>query len=219
MSRPPSTSGASTPRQTDTLQGVKTEAPFQLDFVLDQKAAVSVDSDSGDLYIEGYASDFGTDRQDEAFEPGAFEKGMEAFMRNPVLCFHHQFDKALGQVEQFEHRKDGLWVKARLDKPTAGSWAEDVFEKVKRGTIKAFSVGGRFKRRAPDADGRQLIHEADIAEISVTPLPVNPRTLFAVAGKAFGEDPDLTAVLERLDAAGKALDGLGEALDERAATS
>lgn len=194
---------------------MKQEAPFQLDFVLDTKAATSVDPDSGDVYIEGYASDFGTDRDEEAFEPGAFKKAMEAFMRNPILCYHHQYDKALGQVEQFEHRPDGLWVKARLDKPAAGGWAEDIVNKVKRGTIRAFSVGGRFKRRT-GSDGRPRIHEADIAEISVTPLPVNPRTLFAVAGKAFGEEPDLSAVLERLDAAGKTLGELSDALDSRA---
>jgi hypothetical protein len=34
------------------------------------------------------------------------------------------------------------------------------------------------------------IHEAGLREISVTPLPVNPRTMFVVAAKAFETDPE-----------------------------
>jgi HK97 family phage prohead protease len=159
-------------------------APFTLDLGLDSKAV----EDDGDIYFEGWASDFEIDRQDEAFEPGAFKKSIERFLgTNPVLLYHHDYGKALGVVEQLDLRDEGLWMRARIDRPTAGSWAEDVVHKIKKGTIKGLSVGGLFKRRK-GADGKPRIFEADLAEISVTPLPVNPRTIGAVAAKAFESD-------------------------------
>lgn len=161
-------------------------AKFALDFTLDQKAASITEDEHGDLYIEGYAADFEVDRQDEAFEPGAFEEGLKSFMAtNPVMLYHHKYDQALGQFVDARLDQKGLWVKGRVDKPTPGSWAEDVVAKIKRGTIRGFSVGGIFKRRLNQATGRPSIFKCDLAEISVTPFPVNPRTMFGVAGKAF----------------------------------
>lgn len=160
-------------------------APFRYDFILDAKADLQYTEEDGDLFIQGYASDFGLDRQGEAFEPGAFEQGLKAFMEtNPILLYHHKYDQALGQVVDSRLDGKGLWVKARVDKPAPGSWAEDVFNKIKKGTIRAFSVGGIFRRRMTEAGPR--IFDCDLGEISVTPFPVNPRTTFAVAaGKAF----------------------------------
>lgn len=189
---------------------MKTEASFQFDFALDQKAERTT-ADDGSIYIEGFASDFGLDRQDEAFEKGAFEKGMKEFMRNPILLYHHKYDQALGQIEEFEHRPEGLWVKARVDPQEPGTDLAGVATKIARGTIKAFSVGGKFLRRK-GPDGRPRIYQADIAEISVTALPINPRTLFAVQAKAFGDTTDLDGALAALDALGTALDALDSAL-------
>jgi HK97 family phage prohead protease len=189
---------------------VRTEAPFQLDFLLDGKAVIEETEDG--IWIEGYASDFGLDRQDEAFESGAFEKGMAAFMENPVLLYHHQFDKALGQIKEFSMRSDGLWIKAWVDRPAESSPLLDVYRKIKSGTIRGFSVGGKFYRRV-----KGKIHRADLIEVSVTPTPVNPRTLFAVVGKAFGEDNELDrALADVLDEVGQSLGAVESALEARA---
>lgn len=189
---------------------MKDQADFQLDFSLDGKAEVH--EQDGDLIIEGYAANWLMDRQDEAFEPGAFEHGLKSYIQtNPILVYHHQYDKALGQVLEADVRADGLWVKARVDKPTPGSWAEDVYAKIKRGTIRAFSVGGRFHRRT-GADGRPRIYKTDFAELSVTPLAINPSTLFSVAGKAFGAetpDPEAKAMVEAYI---EKLEGLADSL-------
>jgi len=162
-----------------------TEADFTLDVTL--PGAKSATETDGDIIIEGLASDFGLDRQDEAFMPGAFTDAIDKFLTtNPILLFDHQNSKALGQVLALEPRTEGLYMKARIDEPTEGSWAEDVVRKVRRGTIRGLSVRGLFKRTMTPRGPR--IHEADLAEISVTPLPVNPRTLFGVAQKSFGDD-------------------------------
>lgn len=159
-------------------------APFAFSFDAKSMAqTVTVDEATGDLYIEGYASDFDPDRQSEAFAPDSFRRGLKSYMdSNPILLYHHKNDHALGQVVEADLTPAGLHVKARVDAPAIGSWAEDVFNKIKKGTIKAFSVGGIFHRRD------NVIYDVDLCEISVTPFPVNPRTTFeVVAGKAFGD--------------------------------
>lgn len=188
---------------------MKEQAPFQLDFALDADARVELDGKA--LRIEGYAAGFDRDREGEAFMPGVFDKGLEKyFRRNPVLCYHHHTDQALGVVEEAKLDGKGLFVKARLDDPHPASPLADVYNKVKSGTIKGFSVGGIFKRKMTPHGPR--IHEADVAEISVTPVPMEPGSLFAIAGKAFGSEPNLAAAIAGLDAAldtfeGKAYEG------------
>lgn len=183
---------------------MKDHATFQLGIAIDQKA---IAEDNGDLIIEGYASDFDTDRHQEAFEPGAFEAGLKSFMANPVLLYHHKADFQLGVVEEATVDAKGLWIRARLAKPEPQTTAADIFNKVKRGMMKGFSVAGDFYRKMT-AEGPK-IYKADLHEISVTPLPVNPRTLGAVAAKAFpaDEEPehltkavdDLESIVDKLD--------------------
>lgn len=175
---------------------MRLEAPFTHDFYLDRK---SVHDEDDHLIIEGLAADFGFDREDEAFEPNSFDAGMKAYMEsNPVICYHHKFDKALGQCLEWERRPEGIWVKARIDKPEPGTELADVYRKISKGVIRGFSVGGKFHRHK-GPDGKPRIHTADIAEISCTPLAINPRTLYEVAGKAFGEDPDLARAEEAVE--------------------
>lgn len=163
----------------------------------DEKASVTETSDG--LWIEGLASEWGVDRDDEAFEPGAFDRGIKAFMANPILAYHHARKPAadgtpgeylaLGKVTDLRRDTKGLHLKAWVPKPKPGAWAEDVYDKVRQGIVRGLSVGGRFRRRMTELGPR--IFDVDLQEISVTPLPVNPRTLFRVAteGKAMNGDP------------------------------
>jgi len=172
-------------KAVETLPDGTQQAPFSYDFALDGKSLDHTVDDNGDLWIQGYASDFGVDRQEEAFEDNSFQRGLKTFLeRNPIMLYHHQYDKALGQFTEAKVDERGLWVKGRVDAPAPGSWAEDVFNKIRKGTIRSFSVGGLFKRRMTKAGPR--IYDVDLGEISVTPFPVNPRTTFSViAKKAF----------------------------------
>lgn len=196
----------------DQLQSAK----FEFDFLPEGKAASGpeiIEHENGDIEISGYAADFAVDRQNESFVEGAFERGLETYLKtNPILCYHHNFDKALGQVVAAELDGKGLKIRARLDKPATGSWAEDIYNKVKKGTIRAFSVGGIFRRKLTEKGWR--IHDVDLAEISVTPVPVNPRTTFAVvAGKAF-QGYDNQQELENFSEFEKEFVRLGEVLDK-----
>ena len=194
---------------------MKTEASFQADSYLDTKAQVST-TDSGTVVIEGMASDWGIDDQDEVFEPGAFQRGIDNFLNtNPVLLYHHDGAKALGRVTDLTETPSGLKMRAEIDPPASGSWAEDIVNKVKSGTIRGLSVRGKFRRRPNPNGGVAKIYEAGLREISVTPLPVNPRTMFAVAAKAFEDSPEdlsaerlagLQGSVDRLDAVFALLD-------------
>lgn len=190
---------------------MKDTAPFTFDFALDADARVELEGKA--LRIEGYAAGFDRDREGEAFMPGVFEKGFQKyFERNPVLCYHHHTDQALGIVEEAKLDGKGMFVKARLDDPEPGTPLADVYNKVKSGTIKGFSVGGIFQRRMTPKGMR--IHAADVAEISVTPVPMEPGSLFELAGKAFGSEETLDEGLAALEALSVALDELeGKAYD------
>ena len=51
-------------------------AAFTLDVALPRDAKAVHEGQDGDLIIEGFASDFNVDREDEMFEAGAFSKGV-----------------------------------------------------------------------------------------------------------------------------------------------
>lgn len=183
-------------QETVTLQdGTLVQvADFDFGFVLNDEGKAITEAEDGSIYIEGYASDFGEDRQDEAFEPGAFDAGIKAFMDNPVLLYHHKYDTALGAVEEMKLDAKGLFVRARVDAPEPHTAVADYVRKIKSGVLKGFSVGGKFYRRMTASGPR--IFKCDLREISVTPMPVNPRMLFAVAGKAFANMEDMDSPAE-----------------------
>lgn len=166
---------------------------FQFDFGLEGKSLDGANTktitelDNGDLIIEGMAAVFeGVDREGENFIPGAFEKGIEAFLNGQAaLCYHHNFDKCLGKVLDLkEVEGKGLYMKARVDgavkkHPELGT----IYEQIKAGSISGLSSGGFFERvRTPEGP---RIGGVDFTDISVTPVAVHPGTKFAVvAGKA-----------------------------------
>ncbi|CAB4183023.1 Prohead protease [uncultured Caudovirales phage] len=157
---------------------------FHWEFKIDGKAVVS--ETDGDLFIEGYASDFDIDRDGEYIAPGALQKALDAYMENPVLCYHHKMSEAMGQVVEARVDGKGLWIKARVDQPEPGTEAANRFRQVAKGTLRGFSIGGFFKKAVER--GRTMIREIDLVEISLTPTPVNPRTLGTVVGKALDDD-------------------------------
>lgn len=173
---------------------------FRFDFIPEGKAVdsqVVTEEENGDLIIEGWAANFeGQDRQDENFTDGAFQRGIKSFLEGSAsLCYHHDTGKCLGRVEELnEVEGKGLWMKARVDGAVAKHPELGVYyEQIKKGTLRALSVGGFFKRKLTAA-GRKIA-ECDFTEISVTPVSVHPGTSFAVvAGKALREMPNLPDV-------------------------
>lgn len=143
--------------------------------------------DNGDMIIEGWAANFdGIDRQGENFVDGAFVQGIKSFLAGQAaLCFHHKHDQVLGKVLDLkEVEGKGLYMRARVDgaikdHPTLGA----IYSQIKNGTLNALSVGGFFRRAATNLGTR--ITDMDFTEISITGVPVHPKTSFdVIAGKA-----------------------------------
>jgi HK97 family phage prohead protease len=163
--------------------GVESEVAGIFDF-----EGKAMPTTGGGQVIEGQAGGVDIDRSLEAFEPGVLAKSAAKFMRtNPVLCYHHHVDEALGVVEQMGVNSNGkLYARARLDEPEPHTKLADVFRKVKSGTIKGLSVGGIFRRKMTPQGMR--IHDFDMYELSVTPVPMEPGSLFTLAGKALSNE-------------------------------
>jgi HK97 family phage prohead protease len=163
-------------------------APFVLDAGLPTAKALPADDD---IIIEGYAADFEVDRQGEAFEPGAFDAACAKATKDEIpLLQEHDNKRQLGVVEELRVDDQGLWTRARIAAGKAGTWSEDAVDKIKRGMMRGLSVRG-LSRVKMTANGPRIAG-IDLAEISVTPVPVQPGALFAVAEKslAYAADPD-----------------------------
>lgn len=141
---------------------------------------LSEDDEIQSVMIEGYASTNDIDRAGDVVSTKVWEKGLENYLKNPIILAYHDHSKPCGRM--VEHRADskGLWIKARIS-----SAAEDVFKLVKDSIMTAFSIGFMIKDAEYNPDAEIfMIKEIELHEISVVPIPCNQNTLFSLS-KAF----------------------------------
>ena len=140
----------------------------------------AADDSNESVTIEGYASTVDVDRHGDIVPASVWEKGVENYLKNPVILAYHNHSEPIGRM--VEHRVDakGLWIKARISKA-----AGDVYDLVKDGVLTAFSIGFRIA----DAEYNSalelfVVKELELHEISVVSVPANQNTLFSLS-KAF----------------------------------
>lgn len=143
------------------------------------------DGEIKSITIEGYASTNDIDRAGDVVSASVWEKGLENYLKNPIILAYHDYHEPCGRMLEHRADKKGLWIKARIS-----SAAEDVYKLVKDGVMTAFSIGFRIL----DAEYNQaaevfLIKEIELHEISVVPVPCNQNTLFSLS-KAFDTAED-----------------------------
>jgi HK97 family phage prohead protease len=184
------------------------ERPFHLDATF--KAATI--GDDGTLVLRGYASTYELDRDREAVTPQAFTDAVGKYMRNPVLLADHNMGRPIGTIVSAVVDANGLMVEAHVPPPPTGTepWHVKMYNDIKQGIIRAFSIGGIFKR-----DGRKIVG-MDLCEISAVPIPANPSSLFAVVQKSFqlpaaGQTAEYDWSKLRTDAFSRAVDDLPHA--------
>lgn len=235
-----------------TMDDMQTRAEFTYNMPTSEVKAQT----NGTLIIEGVASDLDLDRDGEAFLPGALDAAMERYMAsNPLVTYHHDSSKALGRALAYDFNHPGaegkLWVQVAVDPPPEGdtsSWHAVAYNSIANGTTKGFSVGGDLHttdpqtgayralgigggfKRVMTADGPRIA-EADVQEIAITPLPVNPRTYFMVkpegAAKAmevvdpnvWPEDLEFKAMVEQVEKLAEVIDVLERAVADRRVSS
>lgn len=155
-------------------------------------ASDAKDGKPGKLIVHGKVADFDWDREDEIFEPGAFDKGLEEFKKNPIMVYSHAkqiMDTVNGpsgyvqigkwDPDSFEKRADGLYARGEVYEPSSPAMKDLYYSQIERGDMRGASVGGKFTRHR-GGDGRVRISKVDLQEISLAPKPVNPRTLMSV---------------------------------------
>jgi HK97 family phage prohead protease len=136
--------------------------------------------------IESYASTFGgpPDVQGDVVRPGAFAASLAAHRRAgtlPAMLWCHRLEQPVGHWSAMEEDATGLRVRGRLNM-RAGAGRE-AFAHVAAGDALGLSIGfltPEGGRRYAGA-GVFEITEAQLYEVSITPVPANARARIASA--------------------------------------
>ena len=150
------------------------------------------DSDTGDLYLEGYFAVFGDtyhvwDGATESIAPGAFSESISGDVR---ALYNHNDDIILGRTSAgtMELREDshGLWGRIKLNRNDTD--AMNAYERIKRGDITGCSFGFNIESEETEYHDDGSVHWTitkvnPLYEISPTIFPAYEATSVSARGK------------------------------------
>jgi HK97 family phage prohead protease/HK97 family phage major capsid protein len=173
----------------------------------------SADEKIDSIYISGYASTNDVDRHGDIVPTSVWEKGMENYLKNPVILAYHDHDDPIGRMVEHKIDSTGLWIKARI------SAAAEVFNLIKDGVLTAFSIGFRIV----DAEYNQatelfVVKELELHEISVVSVPANQNTLFSLS-KSFENEDDYKSFKMQFAPASESAKGLESSKEAKSDTT
>jgi len=129
--------------------------------------------------FEGWASTPAVDREGEVILPEAIAASLEAYMRNPIVTYAHDWLNPIGRTVEARATDAGLWVKIQLGRTAR---AREVWELIEDRILRSLSVG--FNARPEDGEERDGVwywKRIELLEISVVPIPANPYATVTVA--------------------------------------
>lgn len=171
------------------------------------KANEEIDS----IFIEGHASTTDVDRHGDVIPTSVWEKGIENYLKNPVILAYHDHDDPCGRMVEHKIDSKGLWIKARI------SAAAEVFNLVKDGVLTAFSVGFRIKDAEYNAAAEVfMVKELELHEISVVAVPANQNTLFSLS-KSFSDEEEYKSFKMQFAPKGDSAKGLESGTEAKSA--
>ncbi len=160
------------------------------------------------ISISGYASTNAVDRVGDVIPASVWEKGMQNYLKNPIILAYHDYDDPVGRMLESKVDDKGLWVKARIS-----AAAEDVFNLVKDGVLTAFSVGFRILDAEYNSAAEVfMVKELELLEISVVAIPCNQDTLFSLS-KSFDTETDYKTFKMQFAPNGESAKGLESTTD------
>ncbi|QBX99839.1 HK97 family phage prohead protease [Rhodophyticola sp. CCM32] len=127
--------------------------------------------------IEGYASLFGAcDQGGDVVQAGAYGRSLNALKsagRSVKMLWQHDPAQPIGIWDEVREDGTGLWVKGRLlDSTQKGREAAALIE---AGAIDGLSIGYRTVRATKDGQGRRLLSEVELWEVSLVTFPMLPQ--------------------------------------------
>lgn len=154
------------------------------------------DSDSGDLYIEGYFAVFGDiykvwEGATESIAPGAFDESVHGDVR---ALYNHNDDLILGRTSAgtMELREDshGLWGRIKLNRNDTD--AMNAYERIKRGDITGCSFGFNVESEETEYREDGTVHWTitkvnPLFEVSPCVFPAYQATNVSARGKQIDE--------------------------------
>jgi len=159
---------------------------FHLDSLFEKK-----EGDNGSILIKGYANTTDKDRVGDVIVKEAWEtkSALTNYLKNPIILAHHDRSQPIGQMVNYSITDKGLEIVAEISK-SAGA----VYDLVKEGILKAFSVGFRVKDADYDSDTDIfVIKDLELHEVSVVSIPANADSLFSLAKSFDGSSEEFEA--------------------------
>jgi len=178
----------------DAIAGDETECAILYRVEMPFSMVKNYDEDDEDTRIRGpvyVGDDDMLDRHGELVENDAIMEAWSAYASNPVILYNHS--KTYGvigvmeSVEMGEFTKpDGEKISVPIGLARIDSGEEDITRKIRKGFLRAFSIGFIAKaaiKECDDADGDQCymkFTDIEWVETSVVDVPASPGALFSV---------------------------------------
>ena len=123
--------------------------------------------------FSGYASTFGNeDLGGDIVQKGAFTKTLTKGADSVLMFYQHDSAEIIGEFTQLKEDSKGLFFEGKLFIDDIKRAQETLFLMQKK-KLKAVSIGYRIESKGFDSDGRRLLKEIDLKEISVVTFPMN----------------------------------------------
>jgi uncharacterized protein len=180
----------------------------QTDAIMEHKLfpATSVDIKAGSTVqgsIKGYAATWNNlDRQGDIILPGAFDKGLPAFMQDGFIALSHDPSRLPIAIPTDVRSDDtGLLLTADFHSTPEAQNARTVAqERMAAGKSVAFSIGYTVP---PDGEertrsGTRLLKQIDLMEVSLVTIPANPLAQVTAVKDASGADKSFNARIDAL---------------------
>lgn len=178
------------------------------------KSASTEEEDDEVIIIEGYASTKDIDRHGDVVPTSVWEKGVENFLKNPIILAYHDHSRPVGKMTEHTIDDNGLKIKARISKA-----AGEVYELIKDGILSAFSIGFRIVDAEYNSAAEVfLIKELELHEVSVVSVPANQNTLFSLS-KSFESDEEFKSFKMQFASENESAKGLESSHEDNRETS
>lgn len=176
--------------------------------------SLSVKNCDADGSFSGYASVFGiTDSQGEEVATGAFDLSLKAWEKNgkmPKMLWQHDYRHPIGYWCEIREDTHGLYVKGQLLLDL--TQGREAYSLMKNGVVDGLSIGFVTVRARRGKGGQgtsevRILEEVNLQEVSLVTFAANPK---AKVERVKMEDPEVEALMDRLDQLGKLLREGGE---------